>query len=680
MSSAAQANPSRSRLRGGWRIAAVLLAVVAVLLAAAAFALRQAYPPARISAMLAEQISTATGRAFRIDGDLSIHLFPTIAVRANDVALANADWGSQPDMLRFRKAAFEISLRDLLDRRIRILSVEVEDAEILLEGDGAGRYNWQFAPHPRDGAKAAPSLEMDRFLLSGAHVTYRDARKGASRDVEVAIDSIGLHANGDRDQLSGVFKLGPQEWKAEGEVGRVARMLAGAEDWPFDIALSTDGATVSAAGNLGTGPRAGSLEAALKLQVSDAKVLRNISAAASALPMPVEATATLRRAPDEWRFDELKLSIAGQALNGRVTLQTRPPRPRVDAELSSAAIDLKKWLTAEPAAAAKTPRAPLFGDKPLFTFDALPEIPLQIQVKVDRLNVPGMPGVSGLQARLISDQGRLTIEPLSFAAVGGSVHGRVGLTLRMGEAPRTDLQLTARSLSVEDLDAQRGGKHFKGGRANLDLKLGMTGRTPRSLAGTSHGDVQLSVRDVGLTGRAATLDQDILARLLDTLLPKQASSKDLVVQCLVARLPLRNGVAAIDRSIVMETPQIAVAASGEINLAKQTIQLAFLPRVKKGLDLNPGSLVQLLLLKGSLENPEFTIDPKGTVRQAATFGVAAATGGISLLAPALFGHAGTAKDCGLPSSTGGQGTKSKPQQEGGGRKFKAPHPFGLIGR
>jgi uncharacterized protein involved in outer membrane biogenesis len=678
LSSPAQPNPSRSRQGGGWRIAAIVLGVVAVLLAAALFALRQAYPPARISAMLAEQISSATGRAFRIDGDLSIHLFPTIAVRANDVALANADWGSQPDMLRFRRAAFEISLRDLLDRQIRILSAEVEGAEILLESDGAGRYNWQFAPNPRDGAKSAPPLEMDRFLVSGAHVTYRDARKGASRDVE--IESLDLRAKGERDQLSGVFKVGPQEWKAEGEVGRVARMLAGAEDWPFDIALSTDGAALSAAGSLGTGPRAGSLEAALKLQASDAKVLQPMSAAASALPMPVEATATLRRSPDEWRLDELTLSIAGQALNGRVTLQTSPPRPRVDAELSSAAIDLKKWLTAEPAAAAKTPRAPLFGDKPLFTFDALPEIPLQIHVKVDRLNVPGMPAISGLQARFMSDQGRLTVEPLSFAAAGGAVQGRFELTLRSGAAPRTDLQLTARSLSVEDLDAQRGGKHFKGGRANLDLKLAMTGRTPRSLAGTTNGDVQLSVRDVGLAGRASTLDQGIVARLLDTLLPKQAPSQDLVVQCLVGRLPLRNGVAPIDRSIVMETPQIAVAASGEINLAKQTIELAFLPRVKKGLDLNPGSLVQLLLLKGPLENPEFTIDPKGTVRQAATFGVAAATGGLSLLAPALFGHAGAVKDCGLPASAGGQGTKSKSQQERGGSKFKAPHPFGLIGR
>ncbi|WP_431275589.1 hypothetical protein ACQ858_04445 [Variovorax ureilyticus] len=202
----------------------------------------------------------------------------------------------------------------------------------------------------------------------------------------------------------------------------------------------------------------------------------------------------------------------------------------------------------------------------------------------------------------------------------------------------------------------------------------MTGRTPRSLAASSNGDVQFSVRDVALTGRAASLDRGIVAGLLDVLLPKQASREDLVVQCAVARLPLRNGVAPIDRSIAMETRQIGVAAIGQIDLAKQTIELEFRPRVKKGLDLNPGSLVQLMLLKGPLESPELSIDPKGTVRQAATYGVAAATGGLSLLAPALFGDDGAAKDCGLEGGAA-KGGKAQAQPAEGGRKFKLLRPF-----
>lgn len=668
------------RSRRGWRIAGIVLAVIVVLLATAAIGLRMAFPPARISALLAEQVSAATGRAFRIDGDLSIRLLPTIVVRADDVALANAEWGSRPDMFRFRRAAFDVSLRDLLDRKIRILSVEVDGADVLLETDGAGRYNWQMAPRaPATGKQtaAAPPLALDRLRLSQVHIRYRNAGKGTSRDVD--IESLDLQGQGDHDRLSAAFKLGPQQWAVEGDVGRPATLLSGTDEWPFNLRLTTGGALVTASGGMGVGPRTGTLSARLTVRADNAEALSQVSKAAAALPMPLEASADLLRNREEWRFDALTLSLAGQLLSGRITWMATQPTPSLDAELSGAEIDLGKWgavrSAGKPAPAESGPRTPVFGDMPLLTVESLPELALRIAVGVDRLTVPGLPVLSSVKARVVSDKGRLAIEPVSFGVAGGEVKGSLAIVLGKGTAPRTEVQLTARSLSVDAFDGLwRGGKQFKGGRASLAAKLSMTGRTPRSLAASSNGDVQFSVRDIALTGRAASLDLGIVARLLDVLLPKQASSEDLVVQCAVARLPLRNGVAPIDRSIAMETRQIAVAAIGQIDLAKQTIELEFRPRVKKGLDLNPGSLVQLMLLKGPLESPELSIDPMGTVRQAATYGVAAATGGLSLLAPALLGDAGVAKDCGLEAGAA-KGGKAPAQPAEDGRKFKLLRPF-----
>lgn len=667
------------RHRRGWRIAGIVLAVIVLLLGAAAIGLRMAFPPARISALLAEQVTAATGRAFRIDGDLSIRLLPTISVRADDVALANAEWGSRPDMFRFRRAAFDVSLRDLLDRKIRILSIEVDGADVLLEADGTGRYNWQMAPRAPtrvEGKPAPRPLALDRLVLSQARISYRNAGKGTSRDID--IESLDLQAQADLDRLSAAFKLGPQQWTVEGDIGRPATLLAGTDEWPFDLRFATGGALVTASGSMGVGPRTGTLSARLTVRADKADALSQLSKAAAALPMPVEASADLKRNRDEWRFEALKLSLDGQWLNGRVTWMATRPTPSVDVELSGAEIDLGKWgigrSAARPASAEAASRKQVFGDASLLTMESLPEFPLRVALGVDRLTMPGLPLLTGVKARAVSDKGRLAIEPVSFGAAGGEVKGSLALALSPGTPPRTEVQLTARSLSVDALDGLwGGGKQFKGGRVNLAARLSMTGRTPRSLAASSNGDVQFSARDVALTGRAATLDRDILARLLDVLLPKQASRDDLVVQCAVARLPLRNGVAPIDRSIAMETRQIAVAAIGEINLAKQTIELEFRARVKKGLDLNPGSLVQLMLLKGPLESPELSIDPKGTVRQAATFGVAAATGGLSLLAPALLGDAGVAKDCGLEAGAE-KGGKSSPKQTEG-RKFRLLRPF-----
>jgi uncharacterized protein involved in outer membrane biogenesis len=666
------ASPVVGARRRWWRIAAIGVVVVLLLLAAAVVALRRAYPPERLAALLSEQITSTTGRAFRIEGGLSIHLLPTIAVRASDVVLGNADWGSQPDMIRLRSAAFEVSLRELLDGRIRVLSIDVEDADVLLESDGANRFNWHLAPHPQAGGKGAQRIAVEELALTNARITYRDGRKGVLGTVTV--DKLDVQPQSDDlERLTATFQVGPRQWEAEGEIGHLGDLQAGTGQWPFDVRLTTEGTSVSATGNIGTGPRVGLLEAKVSARLDSAEALSHLSSAVARLPMPVEASGTLLRSAGEWRVESMQASMNGQMLTGRVGLHTGPS-PRLDADLSAAAIDLAKWHvgTAATKPPATAQRAQFFGDAPL-AFDALPAFPMQIALKVGHLNAPGMPPLSGLSLRWVSEEGRLTVDPVSFAVAGGEVRGRMGVSMPRNAPPRTEVLMNAKSLSVESLDAQwGGGRHFRSGRANLDLKLAMTGRTPRSLAASSTGDVQLVMRDVSLAGRAAALDQDIVGRLLDMLVPKQGAHQDLVVQCAVARLPLRNGVAVIDRSIAMETSQLAVTASGELNLARQTVELAFRPRVKKGLDLNPATLVQLMLVKGPLEKPELSIDPKGTVRQAANYGVAAATGGLSLLAPALLGGAGEPAGCD-PAANTSRG--AKPQAPSASRGSKVPRPF-----
>jgi hypothetical protein len=201
-------------------------------------------------------------------------------------------------------------------------------------------------------------------------------------------------------------------------------------------------------------------------------------------------------------------------------------------------------------------------------------------------------------------------------------------------------------------------RHFIGGRANLDLQLSMAGLTPAKLAASASGNAMFTAKGVALAGKSGSLDQNVVARVLDALLPKSVPHQDLVVQCLVARLPLRDGVATIDRSIAMETSQIAVSASGQVNLARQTIGLAFQPQAKKGLDLKAANLVELLLLTGPLRAPELSINPLGAAKQAADWGIAAATGGWSLLAPALRGARGGSV-CELAQSGGGSGKGGK---------------------
>ena len=111
--------------RRWWRITLIALGAVVLLLVAGYVALTRAFPPARLAAMLADAVHSATGREFRIAGGLSFRLLPTIAIVANDLALANAPWGTRKEMATVKRAAFEIATAPLLHGDLHVLSVAV---------------------------------------------------------------------------------------------------------------------------------------------------------------------------------------------------------------------------------------------------------------------------------------------------------------------------------------------------------------------------------------------------------------------------------------------------------------------------------------------------------------------------------------------------------------------------
>lgn len=648
------ATAAAPRKRRWGRVAAILLGVLALLVAAIWAGVTLAFPPERLEALLANQVKAATGRDFRIDGPLSIHILPTIAVQAGDIALGNAEWGSRPDMLRVRSASFEVSPKALLSGELRILRVELAGVDALLESDDAGHANWQFesrapaAPDatPRPDNGSAKSLELDHVIASDIRVTYRPGSK--AKALTVAIESLELRPQADRDRIAMAFAIGPQHWKVEGLVGRINLFLAGKEDWPFDLQLATEGATLAAAGTVGTGPRTGAAAADVTAKIATAAALAPLGDAATAVPLPLEMRATLRWGDDKLRADPLRLLLAGQAIEGRATLSDLQARPRLDAELAAKTIDVAKLLGRAPAGkslpAAAKGGGPLFGDTPLLPLDALPPMELKVGVAIKQLNLPDTPPLSALKARLMSTPDRLTLDDLQFVVAGGRVRGRMAIA--PGAAPRIELSVDARSMSLEALDAASGGKRVRGGRTDFVANLALTGRTPRSLAAGANGNVLVSVTDATLAGGAAALDRNVITSVLRLVLPKGSTAQSLVVQCAVARLPLRQGIAAVDRSIALETREVAIVASGNINLADQTLRLEFEPTVKKGLGLNSANFAELVRVSGPLQDPHAGVDVKGAVRGAANVGVAVATGGLSLLAPMALGGAKDVPPCG----------------------------------
>ena len=641
------ASPKRRWLR----IGAITLGGIALVIGAFYVAIVLVFPPARLAVLLADQVKAATGREFRIDGGLSIRMLPSIAIQARDVVLGNAAWGSRTDMVTVRRAAIDVSPGALLKGEVRILRIDIEGVDALLESDGAGRYNWQFTPATAPAAETkpasqdvrAPNLELKRVVASDVVVAYRD---GKSPPLALTIESLDLLRNDRGSEVTLALAVRKQRLTVEGQVGPGTILLEGKEDWPFDLQLASDGAKVSVKGTVGTGERAGTTVVDVSAELATAAALAPLGANAARVPMPLTLRARVQHRGRELRADSLHVTLAGQTLDGRMTVNTAQSRPRVDAVLTSKSIDLTKLgpvastsKAGEPKPAAAKASAPRFADSPLL-FTAVPDLDLNVDVKTEVLRLPETPPLSAVHARLSSTPGRVVLDDVEFGVAGGRVRSRANLMLATGALPRVDVVFDAKSLSVETLDvAMAGGGHFKGGRVNFSANLAMAGSTPKQLAASANGNVLLTASDATLaSGTAAALDRNVLMTILRLLIPKGSADRSLPVQCLVVHLPLRQGVAPIDRSIAAETREVAVVASGVINLVDQTLRLELRPSVKKGLGLNPANLAtDFMEISGPLQNPHMGVGGKGAVRGAAKVGVGVATGGLSLLVPSVVG-------------------------------------------
>ena len=424
----------------------------------------------------------------------------------------------------------------------------------------------------------------------------------------------------------------------KGRIGRLADLATNQADWPFDLQLDSDGAALAAKGLLRQGAPPRALEAELQASLTRATALAPWVADATRVPLPVQAKGRLHYAAPALRVDALQLSVAQQQLSGQLKAQAGKVWS-VDAQLASPSIDLARWLQPRAGAAASAPSGGsrrLFGSAPL-PFDALPAGPATLALRVDRLLAPGLPPLSDLNLQIDAQPGRLRVEPLNLGVAGGRLRGSLTISSAAGAAPRVALQAQASNLSIDTLlQASGHSAYARGGQLQLRADLSLAGRTPQALAASANGELMVSLTDTTLGGGVSPLGTGLLRQVLQavTLQPRTAPSSH--IDCAVLRLPLRNGVAAVDRSIALETAQLAVSAKGEVRFDDETLALAFRPSPKAGPDLNPVNLARLVVLKGPWADPKLALDAQGVAGIAASLGLAGATGGLSVLAQQLL--------------------------------------------
>lgn len=173
-----------------------------------------------------DAISEATGRHFEIAGGLSIDLLPAPSLVAENVTLTNAEWGSQPLMVKLGHLSARVDLWSLLSGPIRVQEVRLRDVAVLLETSAEGDGNWEMGsdeteeePNTAENSMAE-DLEIPGIVELGevrnVVVTIRGPEDKVqvvtieSLDIETAVGQLALDGHGQIDEVP---------WRLSGLIG-----------------------------------------------------------------------------------------------------------------------------------------------------------------------------------------------------------------------------------------------------------------------------------------------------------------------------------------------------------------------------------------------------------------------------------------------------------------------------
>lgn len=191
---------------------------------------------------IAARVQEGTGRDFTL-GSLDVEVWPRMKVSVDDVALANAPWGSDPLMLQLGHLEATIKPLSLLAGHLRVTEFVLEDMNLLLESDGSGDSNWEMAtgaePTAQGGAQEGDDTAggsqgsmpvwLDNLRISDVIVTLREP---GSEDQAFLLERLRLQPDADKvRRLTGSGLILNQPLVLNGQFGK----QSGGGSQPFQV-------------------------------------------------------------------------------------------------------------------------------------------------------------------------------------------------------------------------------------------------------------------------------------------------------------------------------------------------------------------------------------------------------------------------------------------------------------
>lgn len=641
-----------------------------------------------------------TGREFRIEGAMSLRILPTPTLRVENVRFANAEWGSDPDMLTLDTASVEVNLLSLLSQPIVIERVEVTNLSLLAETGPDEQANWVFAVEQEPAVEAGSDVALTGMSIpvvvtsgdiSDLHITYRQPD---TKDQVFKVDSLTatgedgtttlLNGKAQYTDLPVLINAAVSEHHVDADIRIDQVDISSQLDFPAD-AFSFD-VTIKTLAKVGAlldidGLPDESLALQGSVAFSDEGIsFQDIAAAINGIELTADGKRdnesgiiTLTTQVTGERLDQIDpgLPLLPFTLKGEVkidhtridisTYQTTVGDSdmsgsaqidagdslRVVAQLASKKIDLSPFLPqAEPSSettASKTKNTESADAVPPspYVFD---ESPLPLDV-LQSLNLK-------LDAEI--DQFKLHDADIRQIKIDADVHdGNLKITnsfdgylsghfentvsiTTSGKQAEVQLDTKIRNIRIIALSGAAVPKE-QIPVTNLDIRLNSSGASARTLAANLDGGVVVN-QGAGKVSNdlIQRFSGDVVSQLFSALNPFSEKQEFTNWQCSLFALTFESGFGEIE-GFLLQSDQLMVVGGGDIDLNDESLNIEFNTKPRTGVGVSADMFVTpFVKLGGTLAKPSVGLNNKGVLLSG---GAAVLTGGMSFLYTGIMDRA-----------------------------------------
>ncbi len=641
----------------GIKIAGVVVGVLALIVVGAGCAVFFGGGGA-VKWVLEHPVSTAMARTIKV-ARVEVRWGAPTRIVLDDLHVANASWDSGHEMLAAKRVELEIFARTLVWGPVRIPSLKLDGANLLLEKSDKGEGNWAMGVGNGAPKKRTEMPQLQHFEANDSTLVYRNAQTKAETDL-----GMGKIALDDPDpngpvKVAGTGTFQKLPLKFTGQFGAFNDLRDASKPYPVKLDGTVGKVIVAIDGTIKEPLDFNGLD--LRLSLSGARL--DELADAMGVPMPelpdFRGTSKLRGGDGQWRIDALTLKVGASDLEGGIDINTNEKVPRITANLNSSAIDLAdfKGLYGGKPDNSSAPSPPDTSGRVIpDTQISVKKLPgLNITLKFDGASIKANAGLPfervtlGIQI----ENGELTVDPLTFHVALGDValHAHFN-PFTQDSPPKLDGHVDIQHV---DLHKLLGGPNMPdivketAGIAGGFITFDTSGTSVREFLGKMNGDVGVFVENGQMS---ALLEKLAPLDVLEVLGIYVTGDKPQPINCIVSRFDVKTGKATA-QTFLVDTPSTTITAGGNLNFADETLGLHIVP-YNKG--FAPLSLRTPIDIGGTFKKPDFHVE---TGNLAARLGAAVGLG--VLLPPAALLPL---VDTGLGASNACQVAYAKQQQPG----------------